>query len=216
MEYQNKLLNNKEYQLDKFGFLDPPQQWDENFAESLAKELGIHEGLTEKHWEFINYLRQKFLDENSIPVIVLACSENKITLSQLRSLFPTGYHRGACKIAGINFSFMSDLNIWLTYETPPLKDAEFKVNQVGFLLDFRKWNERFAHRVARRWNLPDGLTELHWKIIRYLRDYYINSKNTPTVYELCIFSEITLDQFGQLFPDGYHRGACRAAGLPFE
>ena len=208
-------FNNREYTLDRHGFLDPPEQWDENFAEGMARKLGIYGGLTEDHWSFIRYLRKKFLGEGIVPVVVTACADNQLRLSRLRDLFPAGYHRGACKIAGINYAFMCDTNLWLTYETVPASEAPHKVDELGFLEDFETWDERFAQWVARNWDLPRGLTERHWKIIQYLRDYYRNKRHVPTVYEVCSSNNIGLDELGELFPKGYHRGACRAAGLPF-
>ncbi|UCC79530.1 MAG: TusE/DsrC/DsvC family sulfur relay protein [Candidatus Zixiibacteriota bacterium] len=205
----------KKYKLDRHGFLDPPDQWDEDFAEGIAGKLGIHGGLTEDHWSFIRYLRNKFIKEKTVPVVVAACADNKLRLSRLRALFPTGYHRGACKIAGINFEFMRDVNIWLTFESIPPQETEHEVDELGFLKDFEKWNERFTHWVVRNWDLPDGVTEEHWKIIHYLRDFYRENMNIPTVYELCKSNDIGLGRLGELFPRGYRRGACRAAGLPF-
>jgi tRNA 2-thiouridine synthesizing protein E len=153
MDQQAVIFNEKEYKLDNHGFLDQADQWDEDFAEGMAKKLGIHGGLTEDHWEFIRYLRDKFLNENTVPVVVIACSENGMRLGELRSLFPAGYNRGACKIAGINFAFMCDTNIWLTYETTPPVEKEHKVDELGFLLEFDKWNERFTHWVVRNWDI---------------------------------------------------------------
>jgi TusE/DsrC/DsvC family sulfur relay protein len=215
MDQQIITFNDKQYKLDKYGFLDPSKQWDENFAEGMARKLGIHEGLTKAHWKVIHYLRSKFLAENTIPVIVIACADNQFRLKELRALFPTGYHRGACMIAGINFDFMSDINIWLTYETPPKAKMEYEVDELGFLKDFDKWNERFASLVVSKWDLPAGLTKRHWKIIQYLRDYFDKTKNIPTVYETCKSNDIEFEEIGILFPKGYRRGACRAAGLPF-
>ncbi len=83
-------FKNTVYELDDHGFLDPPEQWDESFAEEMAKMVGIRSGLTDRHWEFIRYLRHKFLNENTVPVLVMACSDNDMRLSELRSLFPTG------------------------------------------------------------------------------------------------------------------------------
>lgn len=32
------------YVLDQHGFLDPPEQWDEAFADGMAARVGIHMG----------------------------------------------------------------------------------------------------------------------------------------------------------------------------
>jgi tRNA 2-thiouridine synthesizing protein E len=215
MDKQTVSFNKKKYELDRHGFLDPSDQWDVDYAEGMAKKLGIYGGLTKDHWKFLRYLREKFLEEKTVPVVVIACADNRLRLSRLRDLFPTGYHRGACKIAGINYAFMCDINLWLTYETAPAAEAEHKVDELGFLQDFEQWNERFAHWVARNWHLPAGLTESHWTIIQYIRDFYRQTSNIPTVFEVCNSNDIGLNELGELFPQGYHRGACRAAGLPF-
>ncbi len=215
MKRDKVTFNNKDYELDSHGFLKIADKWDQDFAEGIAKELGIYEGLTEEHWKIIRYLRKKFLEENTVPLIVKACADNKLRLNELRTLFPTGYHRGACKIAGINYEFMCDTDMWLTYESTLSKEPEFKVDEQGFLQDFEKWNVRFAHGIAHQWDLTEGLTEKHWEIIRYLRDFYQHRKNIPTIYEVCKANNIALGEIGILFPGGYRRGACRAAGLPF-
>ena len=205
----------KTYSLDDFGFLDPPEQWDETFAEGMARMQGISDGLTDEHWSFIHYVRRKFLEEQTVPVVVLACADNNMRLGKLKQLFPTGYHRGACRIAGVNYKFMLDCNIWLTYETYAVLQAEHTLTPAGFLEDVDQWNERFAELVAAEWDLPEGLTNQHWSIIRYLRDFYHIHHNIPTVSETCHANNVRLEALRELFPDGYRRGACRAAGLPF-
>lgn len=205
----------KTYTLDQHGFLDPPDQWDENFAEGMAKSLGIRSGLTERHWQFILYLRRKFLKERTVPVVVKACLDNQMSLAELRSRFPTGYHRGACKIAGINYQFMYETNVWLTYETAPPAKPRYELNGLGFLEDYRQWDEDFPEYLLQEMKRTQGLTARHWKVIRYLRAYFDEHKNLPSVYETCAVNDLSLEDLRDLFPDGYRRGACRLAGLPF-
>ncbi|MCP4199796.1 MAG: TusE/DsrC/DsvC family sulfur relay protein [Proteobacteria bacterium] len=205
----------RSYSLDQHGYLDPPEQWDENFAEEMAKKQGIFAGLTDEHWSFIRYLRKKFIEENTVPLILTACMDNNIRLSKLRSMFPSGYHRGACKLAGINYAFMSKVNIWITYENYTTLKTEFKLTETGYLEDFQKWGERFAMLVLHESDQPQQMTGQHRKIITFLRDYFAHAKGIPTVYETCKSNHITLKELMRLFPAGYRRGACRAAGLPF-
>ncbi len=214
-EPESVTFGDSTYTLDGHGFLDPPDQWDEVFAEGMAMMQGIYGGLTDEQWSFINYLRTKFLEEETVPVVVLACADNSLKLSDLRFLFPTGYHRGACRIAGINYDFMYQTNIWLTYETSTLLQEEFKLSPRGFLTDFDQWNERFAHLIIREWKLQQGLTERHLEIIAYLRTYFARTKNIPTVIETCRENDLHLEEFRELFDVGYRRAACRIAVLPF-
>jgi len=205
----------KTYTLDQYGFLDQPEHWDKEFANGMARLQGIYDGLTKEHWDFISYIREKFLTEKKLPLLVVACAENKLRLGKLKSLFPTGYFRGACRIAGLNYKFICEVNFWATCETAPRLMREFKVTPQGFLEDFNQWNERFANLASDEWKLPLGLTSKHWEVIRFLRNYYLAMNNIPTIYEVCHAHNLDLEDLQELFPEGYRRGACRIAGLPF-
>ena len=205
----------KSYTLDEHGFLNPPEQWDEEFAQGMGRLLGIVGGLTPEHWEFIRYLRRKFIEEKTVPLVVHACADNKLRLSKLAFLFPTGYHRGACKIAGINYQFMYENNYWLTCESYSVLKSKYKLTPLGFLESFEQWDDRFAQVVASEWQLPHGLTEKHWQIVYFLRDFYSKTNNIPTVFATCKANGVDLDELHALFPGGFRRGACRMAGLPF-
>lgn len=208
-------FKNKTYRLDEHGFLDPPEQWDEDFAAGMASLLGIRSGLSERHWQMIRYLRRKFLEERTVPVVVKACLDNGMSLAELRSRFPTGYHRGACKIAGINYRFMYETNVWLTYETAPPAKPRYRLDRLGFLEDHREWDEHFPEFMLNELGRSGTLSEKHWAVIRYLRSYYERLRNIPTVYETCTENHLSMDELRDLFPEGYRRGACRLAGLPF-
>ena len=65
------VFGDRSYTLDRFGFLFPPEQWDREFAEGMAADLGIRGGLTDEHWALIDYLRTKFLVEETVPVVVV-------------------------------------------------------------------------------------------------------------------------------------------------
>lgn len=204
----------KTYSLDNHGFLDPPSQWEDDFAEGMAKMVGIRSGLTDRHWQLIHYLRNKFVEEKTVPVVVLACADNDMRLSELRSLFPTGYHRGACKIAGINYRFMYDLNMWLTYETwAPLK-PRYPLDSLGFLEDPESWDEDFVELLMGQLDPPTVPTDRHMQVIRFLQDFFTVNRMIPTVFEACSANDLSLEELRDLFPAGYRRGACRMAGLP--
>ena len=123
MEKKTMAINGKVYEFDDHGFLDPADQWDENFAEEMAVELGIVGGMTEEHWQVIRYLRNMFLEEGAVPAIFHACADNRIRLDRMKSLFPMGYVRGACRIAGIDFASFADYTLWLSYEHIPVVEA---------------------------------------------------------------------------------------------
>ena len=210
---QSVAFGTRVYQLDDRGFLDPSDQWDSTFAESMAKNLGIREGLSEEHWKIINYVRGKFLQEETVPVLVTACADNNVRLHEFRALFPTGYHRGACKIAGVNYGFMYEHNYWLTYETAPPAEPRYELDPLGFLADSERWDEDFASMAAHK--SKTTLTDRHWQIIHYLRSFHLENTKIPGMLEMCQTNDLSMEEFWELFPDGYRRGACLFAGLPF-
>jgi tRNA 2-thiouridine synthesizing protein E len=206
------VFNGKTYRVDDFGFLDPAEQWDEGFADGMSRSLGIAAGLSERHWAVIRYLRHRFVDDKTVPVVVMACADMGMRLGELRALFPTGYHRSACKIAGISHRFMLETNYWLTYETVLPLRSRYPLDPLGYLLDFERWDEGFVKGLfAGAGTTP---TNRHWEMIRYLRDYYTKHASIPTVYDACSATGMSLEELGSLFPTGYRSGACLLAGLP--
>jgi tRNA 2-thiouridine synthesizing protein E len=62
--------------------------------------------------------------------------------------------------------------------------------------------------------IPGGkLSKRHWEVIHFLRKTCEQTKTVPTIHETCDFLNIEFDELEQLFPDGYHRGAVKIAGL---
>jgi tRNA 2-thiouridine synthesizing protein E len=206
-------FEDKTYVLDENGFLHSPEQWDEVFAAGMARSLGMSSGLNDEHWRFIRFLRIAYETEERVPVVVLACAANKLRLGKFRELFPQGYFRGACRIAGLNPQHMK--GYWCAHENVATLRSEYRLTPLGFLADFERWSLRFAELVADEWKLPDGLTRRHTDIIYLLRRSFSECHRVPTIVEACRAGAIGLEEFGELFPCGYRRGACRAAGLPF-
>ncbi|MBW2604634.1 MAG: TusE/DsrC/DsvC family sulfur relay protein [Deltaproteobacteria bacterium] len=207
----------KSYSLDATGFLSDPKQWDENFAEGIAPQLRIEKGLTKEHWDVIYSIRSKFRRTDICPTIYETCRENNLRRKQLKKLFPTGYQRGACKLAGISFS-NSHKQQQLLYTAAALhvvaSNKTYTVDARGFLIDPEQWDERYAIHRAHEMKIPGGkLTEKHWEIINFLREGYNKNKDIPLVYETCEANRIELEDLEKLFPDGYLRGAVKIAGL---
>jgi len=93
-----------------------------------------------------------------------------------------------------------------------IKDREIEVDDEGFLIDPDDWSEDLAVALASREGIT--LTEDHWKIIRYLRDYYNEFQIAPMIRKLCKDTGYSLKQIYELFPAGPAKGACKLAGLP--
>lgn len=93
-------------------------------------------------------------------------------------------------------------------------------NNEGFLEDAWAWNTEAATAIASE----DGieLTDAHWEIIDFLRDFYREYEISPPSNRL--FVKAVKDRFGedignsihlmQLFPGTPAKTACRIAGLP--
>jgi len=93
-------LGGKLLEVDEDGFIQDPDQWDEEVAKALAKTEGV-EDMTEEHWKVVNYLREYYLQFNMAPMIRKLCKQTGFSLKKIYELFPSGPAKGACKVAGL-------------------------------------------------------------------------------------------------------------------
>ena len=56
--------------------------------------------------------------------------------------------------------------------------------------------------------------EEHWKLVNYLREYYLKYEIAPPVRMLVKQTGLDLKKIYTLFPGGPAKGACKIAGLP--
>jgi len=91
--------------------------------------------------------------------------------------------------------------------------VKLELDEDGFLCDPADWNEDAARALARVEEV-DELTEGHWKVIRFLRDYYAQFGIAPMVRKLCKETGFSLQEIYAMFPSGPAKGACKLAGLP--
>ncbi len=89
---------------DDEGYLIDPLEWNENVAIDFAKLESIE--LTDIHWIAINFMRQYYAEHQVAPDVrhVMKHLSTKSTVSsrnQIFELFPYGYVKQACKIAGM-------------------------------------------------------------------------------------------------------------------
>lgn len=88
---------------DGEGYLVEPAEWTERFAECAAHEEGIT--LTQDHWRVLKFMRE-WLDEHGVApdarhVMKLLNPDRDESRARLFELFPYGYVKQACKIAGM-------------------------------------------------------------------------------------------------------------------
>jgi len=91
---------------DQEGYLIDPEHWDEALARVIAAEERIV--LTEEHWRIIAFMRSYLADRQIAPdarfVVKFLADElgyGPKARSRLFELFPYGYVKQACKIAGM-------------------------------------------------------------------------------------------------------------------
>ncbi len=87
-------------QVDEDGFMEEPEDWNEEIAKALATTEGVDE-MTADHWKVANYLRDYFEKFNVAPMIRKLCKETGFSLKEIYELYPSGPAKGACKVAGL-------------------------------------------------------------------------------------------------------------------
>ncbi len=88
-----------------------------------------------------------------------------------------------------------------------------EVDEDGFSVDPEVWNEQIVQSFAKLEGVGE-LTENHWKVIHYLRNYWKQFGTAPMIRKLCKETGFTLQEIYQMFPSGPAKGACKLAGLP--
>ena len=103
----NKLSTEYQIARDPDGYLFDPLDWNETVACQLAAEEGIE--LNEAHWPVLRYMHERWITNRIAPdvrhVMEFLASEHgfdkKTAKTHLYKLFPYGYVKQACKIAGM-------------------------------------------------------------------------------------------------------------------
>ena len=93
------------------------------------------------------------------------------------------------------------------------EDISIEVDEDGFMAEPEEWNEDIAFALATT-EAVDELTDDHWIVVKYLRDYWLEFGIAPMIRKLCKKTGFTLKEIYELFPSGPAKGACKVAGLP--
>ena len=215
----------RQYRVDGDGFLIDFSDWEEEFVRLTAPKCGITAGLTPRHWAVIRSIRATFDEYGQCPLVYHTCKANGLRLRELQELFPSGYLRGACRLAGVTYKqgFHGSGSLPAAAARPRVEDeievderrAEktYTIDLHGFLVDREQWDEEFATQRARDMKVVGGLTDEHLRILHFLRAHHAEHGVVPTIYQTCAANGLDLDDLERLFPDGYQRGAVKLAGL---
>jgi tRNA 2-thiouridine synthesizing protein E len=94
-----------------------------------------------------------------------------------------------------------------------------EIDKHGYLVDYTKWSEDLAPQLAQADNIK--LTEAHWEIIRFVREFYLTYNTSPAIRALTKALKV---KFGEekansrylfrLFSEGPAKQATKYAGLP--
>jgi TusE/DsrC/DsvC family sulfur relay protein len=92
-------------------------------------------------------------------------------------------------------------------------EVSIEVDEDGFIQQPDLWNQTVAAALGTTEGV-ENLTEEHWKVVNYLRDYYLKFGVAPMIRKLCKETGFDLKKIYALFPSGPAKGACKVAGLP--
>ena len=98
-------------------------------------------------------------------------------------------------------------------------DKELETDSSGYLKNHEEWCENVAELLAAQEQIL--MTEAHWEVIRFVRNFYLEYKTSPAIRALVKAME---KQYGpekgsskylyKLFPKGPAKQATKIAGLP--
>ena len=95
----------------------------------------------------------------------------------------------------------------------------YETDEEGYLVNLADWNEEIGKVLAKGENVE--MTDSHWEVVNFLRDYYNEYQIAPAVR---VLTKVIGKQLGpekgnskylyELFPYGPAKQACKIAGLP--
>jgi len=95
----------------------------------------------------------------------------------------------------------------------------YETDEEGYLVDLSQWNEDVGGYLAQTEGV--AMTEQHWEVVNFLRDYYNEFQIAPAVRVLtkAIGKKLGPEKGNsqylyELFPYGPAKQACKIAGLP--
>lgn len=96
---------------------------------------------------------------------------------------------------------------------------QYPTDSQGYLLDSTQWHEALAKEIATLEAVE--LTEAHWQVIFFVREFYLEFNTSPAIRALVKAmqkkygaDEINSRYLYRLFPEGPAKQATKIAGLP--
>lgn len=121
---------------------------------------------------------------------------------------------GIFYLQAVSFDRIFAMNHFIEFNHQQILTDEF-----GYLKNLGDWSESLAEAIAAKEGI--ALTEAHWEIVRFVREFYQEYKTSPAIRMLV---KALAQKFGEekgssrylqrLFPDGPAKQATKIAGLP--
>ena len=96
----SKSYAGKSIEVDAEGFFTNPEDWTEEMAPELAKEMGIND-LNDTHWKVIHFMRSDFKDNGQIPSLRRIKNAGGVPTKDMYDSFPEGPAKKAAYISGL-------------------------------------------------------------------------------------------------------------------
>ena len=103
--------------------------------------------------------------------------------------------------------------------TMTVNGKDYEVDEEGYLIDLSQWNKEVGEELAKTESVD--MTDGHWEVIDFLREYYDEYQIAPAVRVLtkAIGKKLGKEKGNskylyELFPYGPGKQACKYAGLP--
>ena len=93
------LIADRPLDVDAEGFLQKPEQWDDDVARAIAAAAGV--ALTDRAWQVVRFMRERYLTTGTAPTLRTLGKESGVPIKELYQLFPKGPAKLAAKIGGI-------------------------------------------------------------------------------------------------------------------
>jgi tRNA 2-thiouridine synthesizing protein E len=96
----SKTFAGKTVEVDEEGFFLNAEDWSEDMAPELAKEVGI-DSLNDTHWKVIRFMRDDFKEKGQIPTIRRIKNAGGVGTKEIYAHFPNGPAKKAAMISGL-------------------------------------------------------------------------------------------------------------------
>ena len=96
----SKTFAGKTVEVDDECFLVNPDDWTEEMAPELAKEVGI-DSLNDTHWKVVKFMREDFKEKGQIPTIRRIKNAGGVETKEIYAHFPNGPAKKVALISGL-------------------------------------------------------------------------------------------------------------------